>query len=138
MPEIALLTSTDKPPRPPTGLSARGKRLWRDTLARYELRVDELTILHEACRILGQIDYLADQLSGAELIVRGSMGQPAPHPFLAELRGCRSLLSQLIRQLKLPDDDEQDEPAEQTPQSRRAQKAANARWAQERARKSGA
>lgn len=138
MPEIDLLTSTDKPPRPPTGLGKRGAKLWRDTLCRYELRVDELTILHEACRILGQIDYLADQLSGADLIVRGSMGQPAPHPFLAELRGCRSLLSQLVRQLKLPDDDGADEPAEMTPTSRRAQHAANARWSQERARTGGA
>lgn len=133
-----LLTSVNKPPQTPKGLSPRGRKLWRDTLTRYELRVDEVALLHESCRVLGQIDFLAMQLDGAQLIVKGSMGQPAPHPLLAELRGCRALFAQLVRQLKLPDDDGEDEPAEQSPQSRRAQHAARARWAQERTAKGGA
>lgn len=127
------LTSVDRPPPAPKGLGIRGRKMWRDILARYELRIDELTILHECCRVLGQIDYLAEQLSGAEMVVTGSMGQPAPHPLLAELRGCRSLLSQLIRQLKLPDEAADEGAAKElSPTSQQARHAANARWNREK------
>lgn len=132
-----LLSDTEHPPPAPAGLSPRGADLWTAVVARYGLRVDELALLAEACRTLGAADYIAAELSGQPLIVKGSMGQPAPHPLLGELRAHRSLFAAMLRQLKLPDQIEDETPRELSPTSRRAQHAANARWSQERARNAG-
>jgi len=111
----------DKPA--PTGISAAGEALWRAIEDTYELRADELRVLEDACREADLIDTLNIEASVADLVVRGSQGQPVINPLISELRQHRSTLAALLRQLKLP---EEGDTAEARSTSARA--AANARW----------
>lgn len=115
-------------PRPPTGLQAKGRKLWRDVTARYGLRVDELRILEDACREADLIDRIEKELTkkGAELVVRGSMGQPVASPLMQEVRQHRNVLAGLLAKLKLPDEGNAESRAEARATSARA--AAMARW----------
>lgn len=135
----AMLSDPADPPPAPPGLTHRGAALWTAVVARYELRIDDLIVLAESARVLELVDVLAGQLAKAESwVVKGSMGQPAPHPLLGELRSARVLLASLLRQLKLPDEIEDSTPVVETPTSIRARHASNARWNQERARNAAA
>lgn len=121
---IAYGTDVDKPPAAPRNLSARARRLWRDVLQRYSLRVDELVLLEQAWRTLDDLDRVSDELRGAELVVPGSMKQPTAHPLLLEARGLRTVFAAHLRQLGLPDVDGTVGAAQPTQQAT----AARARW----------
>jgi hypothetical protein len=108
----------------PDGLGDAGASLWADVSSRYDLRPDELRVLEAACREQDLIVRLDAALVGADLIVRGSQGQPVANPLVQELRQHRSTLRGLLGQLKLPDEDGR--VAAST--SAQARKAANARW----------
>jgi hypothetical protein len=117
-------------PRVPSGLQAAGRRLWREVVAVYELRPDELLLLEKACRTADDAARLDAAVREAPLTVTGSTGQTRHNPLLNESRQTRALLASLLKQLALPD-----EPAEAsggssgvTPGSQRAYKAARARW----------
>lgn len=131
-----LLTDPQAPPPPPPTLAGkpRAVELWSAVVARYALRQDELILLEQAARLLAVCDHLAQALAGEPLIVKGSMGQPAPHPLLGELRAHRSQLAALLRQLHLPDEltDADAEVVPLSPTSERARRAASARWAREK------
>jgi len=114
-----------KAPPAPTALGARGRKLWRAITAQYELRLDELVLLEEACRTLDDVERLRLALVGADLLVLGSAGQQRAHPLLGELRASRALLAQHFRQLGLPDLDAE----VAKPKSAPHQRAARARWA---------
>lgn len=113
--------------RAPAGLGSTGAKFWRDTTKVYELSAHEAHQLEHACRELDLIDRLEDELDGASLIVRGSMGQDVAHPLLAEIRQHRAAFSALVKALALPDAAE--EPKPESPRSRAARAAAQARWA---------
>jgi hypothetical protein len=131
---LEMLTSVDNPPEPPPGLSDRGRSFWEAVVGRYELRVDELELLREACRVLGTIDRLAAELSTQQMVVRGSQGQDVANPLLQEIARNRQLLLSHMRALKLPDGDDDGADARPlSPTSLRAQRAAQARWSRERA-----
>jgi phage terminase small subunit len=120
---------TARAPAAPRDLSPGGRRLWRSIVTEYELRADELKLLEHICRTTDELAVMCAQLPAAELLVTGSMGQPRPHPLLAEIRGHRAVLARLVSQLGLVDAlDEAEEPASMPPASRRAQRAALARW----------
>lgn len=119
-----------KPPRAPSGLGARGRKLWAETVAVFELRPDELGLLTEMCRTLDTVDLIEAELQRSPLMIPGSQGQPRPHPLLGELRGHRAVLVQLSRSLGLADVAELDDAGAPlpTPRQARARHAARARW----------
>ena len=121
---------TDAPrPKAPTRLSAVGRRLWREVVADYTLRPDELVLLEKACRTADDSARLDTALLDAPMLVSGSMGQQRAHPLLHESRQTRSLLAALLKQLGLPDP--ADESANETKAQERsahAMTAARARW----------
>ncbi|MEO3851743.1 hypothetical protein ABGB09_29645 [Streptomyces sp. B8F3] len=116
-------------PRPPKGLGAAGRRLWREVAGRYELRPDEVRLLADACREADIIERLEEELAGAPLIVKGSMGQSVASPLVSEVRQHRTVLAGLLKSLKLPD-----APAQAARRrayvSEQARAAARARWGQ--------
>jgi len=116
-----------KPPPAPAALAARGRKAWRLITAQYELRLDEVILLEEACRTLDDVERLRVALVGADLLVLGSAGQYRAHPLLTELRQSRALLAQHFRQLGFPDLDAAGTVPK--PKSAAHQQAARTRWA---------
>jgi hypothetical protein len=92
-----------KPPAPPD-LSADGRKLWRDLVAVYDLRPDELPLLAEMARTLDDLEVMRAALRESGPVVEGSKGQPRRSPLLTEIRGSRLVLARLAGQLGLPDE----------------------------------
>lgn len=111
-------------PDPPEGLGSKALVVWSEVSDAYDLRVDELRVLEDACREIDLIERLEAELRGAELIVVGSMGQPVANPLVQELRQHRGVLARLLGWLKLPDEEA---PAKGNA-SASARQAAMARW----------
>ncbi len=121
-------------PKPPGDLERRGRKMWRDAVAEYVLRPDELNVLHEMARCLDTLDRIDAELRAAPLTVTGSQNQIRANPLLAEARGARQVLAQLSRLLGLsdvPDNDDAGQPVP-TPRQVRARRAAEARWSRGR------
>jgi hypothetical protein len=110
-------------PRVPAGLSQKAARFWRDVVAKYDLRPDELRVLEDACREVDLIDTLRKGMANSPLYMRGSMGQQVINPIVPELRQHRATLAVLLKHLKLPD-----ESFRQAPRSVGARAAAQVRW----------
>ena len=110
--------------RAPNGLGTAGKALWASILdVGYELRPDEFAVLTSACRTADLAARLEAALADQPLVTRGSMGQDVVNPLATELRLQRMAQANLLKQLALPDIDD-----EEQPKSLRHQNAANARW----------
>jgi hypothetical protein len=119
----------DRPrPRPPQGLDAPGRKLWRSVVSAYALRADELFVLESACSCADLVAKLAKAMEGQPLVVRGSMGQEREHPLLSEQRQQRALLTRTLAQLKLPDLEPGGVAAEAQRRSVAARRAALSRW----------
>jgi len=90
--------------KPPAGLKAAGRALWRAVLADYELAEHERRLLVEACRT---VDLCADlqALVDAQGPVLGTAEHPKAHPAAVELRQHRIVLARLIAALRIPLDD---------------------------------
>jgi hypothetical protein len=114
-------------PRRPAGLGARGRRLWDDIVAGWDLTAVELLILENAAREADIIERLRVALEDAPLTVAGSMGQEAASPLVTEIRLHRATLASLLKHLKLPDLDGQTV-RQSGRNSVSARKAAMARW----------
>lgn len=119
--------SASKAPKAPAGLGTRGRRLWRQVVADYELSVADVELLTEACRCADDAERLALELADQPVLVVGSAGQPRANPLAKELRDTRNLLGQLLGRLDFPADDSGNEWDGLTA-SHRARKAARARW----------
>lgn len=116
-------------PRAPEGLDARGERLWKATVERFELATEELELLTEACRCVDHCETLQDYVTRTPPLIKGSRGQFVPNPLLAALRSERLLLAKLLGQLDIPDQTEGEANAwDGLTASARARKAAMARW----------
>lgn len=113
-----------KPVAAPTKLGPKAKRLWVEVTGTYDLRVDELRILEDACREVDLVERLELEFRSEDTMVKGSMGQLVASPLLQELRQHRAVLARLLGMLKLPDEDGR----AQESVSNAARKAANARW----------
>lgn len=115
-----------KGPSAPADLAERGKRFWRQVWKEYDLNVDEVELLAEACRTLDECDRLRQRVATDGDTVPGSTGQLRLHPALVELRLARAGLGKLLAQLGLPDLETGDAP--QTAAQRRSSAASQARW----------
>lgn len=113
-------------PTAPRGLGTAGRKLWRETAKKYELRTDELQILAAACGEVDVIKAIEDELVDEPMTTKGSMGQIVAHPLLSELRQHRMTLASLLGRLKLPDDPSAGAQGETNQQ----RGAAQSRWAQ--------
>ena len=113
--------------KPPAKLGDRALELWNGIAnsGSYELRIDELLILTDACREVDLIDRMEREQSGGELTAHGSQGQPVAAPLIAELRQHRAMVANLMKQLKLPDTSDG---RSQQSTTEKARMAANARW----------
>lgn len=120
--------SEGRKPAVPTDLGTRGRRFWRETLGHWDLTKPELELLAEACRRMDRIDMYRALVDEQGLMVPGSMGQMVMHPALAQERAEVGLVSKLLGQLALPDEDGA---AVATPLQARARKAAQSRWARD-------
>jgi hypothetical protein len=109
--------------RPPVVLGSRGRRLWRQIVADFDLSDAERAVLVEACRTADLVDRLASRLGDEDLTVEGSRGQVVINPLVAELRQQRELLGRLLARLALPDDADAEDAA-----VRLGRRGAHARW----------
>lgn len=115
-----------KKPTPPKTLAAAGAALWREVLATYDLRADELRTLEDAC---AASDMLAEFTKawinlGRPYMSKGSMGQEVEHPLIGSIDKQRKARQGFIRQLKLPD-------VGDGGQGNQQRDAAQSRWAAE-------
>ena len=78
-----MTTEGDQIPRPPRGLKAPGRRLWRDVQGKYELEEHETALLTEMCRVADRLDALA-RVVDAEGVIEEGTGRA--HPALVESR----------------------------------------------------
>jgi hypothetical protein len=89
------------PPRPPKGLQAPGRRLYREITSRFILDAAESAILVQACRTADSLEDLQRALDAAG--VTDAKGRP--HPVLGELRQQRLVLARLVAALRIPDEE---------------------------------
>lgn len=118
----------DGTPERPTGLGAAGRRLWRAVAGGYDLRPDELILLESAARTLDTLAQIEAALVGAPLTVPGSAGQLREHPLMSEARHQRAAVAALLRQLALPDSDDEIAAVRSAARSRRGRELARERW----------
>lgn len=124
--------------RQPSGLGRAGAALWkkvREALPpgwAYDER--ELALLAAACRQADDLGLLERAIKRDGAMAVGSKGQPTVNPAIPEARQARVVLSRLLGELSLPVESEQ---KPQTAASRRAQRAADARWSEQRRKQEG-
>lgn len=124
------LTGTDQSvPKYPTGLRARGKRLWRELhdSADFSDCPETRLVAEEACYLADEVDRQRKLIraAGTDTRVRGSQGQPVSMPEIADLQRNQGILLSLLKSLRLPDEDGGDG---KLTRSQVGKKAAEARW----------
>jgi len=118
--------------KPPAGLGAAGKALWQRLTAppspgkSLVFTSAEILTLELAARTADDVAALEKLLAVDGLVVTGSKGQRRLSPVAAELRLQRAALARLVGLLALPD---ADEVVGKSAAQRKAQRAADARWA---------
>jgi hypothetical protein len=100
--------SSVKPAPTPSGLKSDGRNLWREIITQVaedgcKLDARELTWLRLACAEADQLARVEAQLADAELVVKGSMGQPVANSLLSEATRCRQVIAALLARLSLDD-----------------------------------
>ena len=115
---------------PPAGLGEQGLSLWESITGEFDFSQEpgKLAILERACKTADQIAVLEEAIVGAELVVKGSTGQPVVNPMIAEARQQSGLLNTLVKSLGLPDSDEEAQ-AKAERRSRINRENVNKRWA---------
>jgi hypothetical protein len=115
-------------PSKPSHLGVEGELLWSSVTALHsDLGPDTVRTLVDACREADLVQRLEDELRDAPLMVRGSQGQLVASPLVSEVRQHRSVLSALLKALKLPQTAGDAARAEQET-SEKARAAVRARW----------
>jgi hypothetical protein len=115
-------------PAKPSHLGPEGEALWSAvTELHTDLGPDTVRTLVDACREADLVQRLEEELRGEPLMVRGSQGQLVASPLVSEVRQHRSVLSALLKALKLPQTAGDAKRAEQDA-SEKARAAVRARW----------
>lgn len=124
-------------PDPPERLQDAGRALWaaiqHDVPVAFELDARETAHLERACVVADRIAGLEAEVERDGPMVDGSRGQRVLHPALPEIRQAEFLRLRLLNAIPTLAQDEPDRARSEG--SRRAQRAANARWAEHRALK---
>jgi P27 family predicted phage terminase small subunit len=111
--------------RPPRGLGAAGKQLWKAIQAELpdgiELDGREAELLARACSAADHILELERAVAADGVTVAGSRGQVTVHPALVEIRGQKLAMLRLLKSIDLSAD------VVEKPSERRARRAATAR-----------
>ena len=123
------MTTAHPKPRPPANLGPAGRGLWRQLTAEYVFAPAETPVLAAACRQLDTVADLDAAVAAEGVLTTGSRQQTVVHPAVQEARLGRVAVARLLSSLSIPD--EQDRP--RTAASLRGQKAAESRWARQRA-----
>lgn len=97
---LPIQSGTPPAPKPPRGLSADARRLWRSTVAAFELEPHHLAILEQACRALDRIGEARDAVARDGMTLEGRFGAKA-HPMLAVERDSRIAMMRGLRELGL-------------------------------------
>lgn len=108
----------------PAGLSPRGAALWAQVSDAYQLGPDEVEVLVELCRTVDMAEVLAAECL-ANPMVEGRFGRTV-NPAVREVRLQRSEMRHLAAALGLPDST--GKPNIESGNTKRARRAANARW----------
>lgn len=119
---------TPKRPDPPRGLGPAGRRAWRAALASLGADLTFTPKELEGLRLVaGQadlVDRLERELAGQSIMVQGHAGQPRANPLITTLTTARTAQAKLLSEVRLEVDSSEGLPV----RSRRAQRAAQARW----------
>lgn len=96
--------------RPPAGIGKAGKALWNSIAGQVAddgliLDVRELRLLRDACSSADDLARLEAELAAADLVVKGSQGQPVVNGLFGEVRACRAQIATLLKQISLTDED---------------------------------
>lgn len=113
---------------PPAALGKAGVALWQRLTADLDFAAWEVVVLEHACRLADAAELLEDHLAANGITTKGSTGQTRLDPALAELRQTRLSVARLLGQLDIPSDPATGKPVTRSAKSRRASRAAEARW----------
>lgn len=90
-----------KIPKAPVGLDARGRRLWRESLAQWSLSPAHLALLEEACRIADRLELLDSIIRAAAGGVNDDEGESGDlRWWLAESRQQSGALKTLLAEIR--------------------------------------
>ena len=87
--------------RTPTQLTPESRKLWRETLAGYELEPHHLKLLESACRAWDRIVQAQEQINKDGAYFKDRYDQFKPHPALEVENKNRNMFMRLIRELAL-------------------------------------
>jgi len=115
--EVAVTTTENDAPEPPTGTGAAGRRLWASVTTDYDLDEHERAVLVEATRTVDVLDELDAAIRSEGAIVDSPQGRRA-NPAAVEARQQRVVLARLLAALRMPVGEAGDEPANARPRRR--------------------
>lgn len=116
--------------RAPNGLGNRGRQLWGRFASKYELSDAETVVLQAACVQADMVARLEQEVAEAPLVLDGR-DHPVLNPAVTALRLAQESLIRMIGRLDIPAEDDDDGG---TFASRRARRAARARWDRQKRR----
>lgn len=93
--------------KPPTGLKARGKRLWRELheSADFSEAPETVLVIEEACYLADEVDRLRRivRAAGTDTRVLGYNKQITSMPEVDDLRKTQALLLSMLKSIRLDD-----------------------------------
>jgi len=102
-------TETPAIPAHPTGLRARGKRLWADMNRSGDFRdcPEVIAVIEQACFLADEIKRLQTLIrkAGADTRVTGYNGQPASMPEVADLQRNQQLYLSYLKSIRVSEED---------------------------------
>jgi hypothetical protein len=114
------------PPKPPTGLGRAGQQLWRAIVKEWELDAREAAVLKRAAQQADANAALEKAIAKDGYMITGASGQRRLNSAVTELRNGRLAVARLLGEINLPAEGDNAKGANAV--SRKAQRAANARW----------
>ena len=87
--------------KPPKGLKAGGKELWKSVLSGWDVAKEQFQLLENVCRSQDRIDRLSRIVEREGPVVKGRFGVSVAHPAALLLRSEVANFSQLYRLLQL-------------------------------------
>lgn len=95
-------------PEPPLGSSPRATMYWYASIQRYRFNVAEMAMLEEAIQAMSLLDNLRSEFerTGSEYMVRASHGGLQLNPLVKEQGPAQTRLKELLKALRIPDEDD--------------------------------